>query len=105
MNKRIDNLIRDLGSKDYNKRQAAADALRNMGPAAYDRIRDAAKNNPDPHVRDQASKILDQYRRQISSKMAGELRKMNEKDWDDLIRFTPPNWFPGEFGGVAAAGR
>jgi hypothetical protein len=51
-------LVEQLGSEDYRRRESAAAALRNAGPEAIPALRAAAKSSDDPEVRRRAAAIL-----------------------------------------------
>lgn len=55
---RIDRLIRQLGSDDYEERESATQALARVGGPALDALRKAASTNPDPEVRWRANEVV-----------------------------------------------
>src|SRR5438270_10869863 len=57
----VDDLVRDLGSDDFKKREAATQALSEAGPDAVPALEKAAKDK-DPEVRWRAEKALQAIR-------------------------------------------
>jgi hypothetical protein len=53
----VQQLIRQLGHDDFQKREAASTALTKIGPPALPFLAKEARNNPDPEIRKRANTI------------------------------------------------
>lgn len=58
LRERLAGLIEDLGHRDWRRRDAAADQLRDLGPLAYAAVQDAYDSSLDPEVRYRAEQLL-----------------------------------------------
>lgn len=56
---RITGLLRDLGSEDWEKREAASQSLAELGFLARPLLEECLKTTPDPEVRHRVEKLLD----------------------------------------------
>ncbi len=56
--RRIDGLIRQLSSDDFEEREAATQALARVGGPVLDALRKAASTNPDPEARRRADELV-----------------------------------------------
>src|SRR5262245_6531410 len=54
----IERLIKQLGSDDFNEREAASKALETVGDPALEALRKAAAGNPDAEIRHRAERAI-----------------------------------------------
>lgn len=57
-NRYIERLIKQLGSDEFEEREAAANALKKVGKPALDALREAATENADAEVRNRAAALI-----------------------------------------------
>ncbi len=66
----IERLIKQMGSDDFDEREAASKALEGIGQAALDALRDVIKKNNDAEVRRRAERVV----KSVEAKLYPELR-------------------------------
>jgi WD40 repeat protein len=56
---KIQNLIEQLGSRDFSTREQASEALRKLGESAWEPLQQALNHSPDPEVRIRAKRLIE----------------------------------------------
>jgi hypothetical protein len=76
----VDRLVKQLGSEDFNEREAATRALRRIGPSALAPIERAAAGSKDAEVRRRAAELLQlmtsgEWPREFVEELHGQFRR------------------------------
>jgi hypothetical protein len=66
----IDGLIKQLGSRKFCEREAASKALEKVGKPALERLRRAAKDDPDAEVRRRAGALVERAEQRLAPVLA-----------------------------------
>jgi hypothetical protein len=66
----IDGLIKQLGSRTFREREAASKALEKVGKPALERLRRAAKDDPDAEVRRRAGALVERTEQRLAPVLA-----------------------------------
>ena len=88
INKRVAELIRQLGSDDWQVREKATEELIEIGPLAIGEMQ-RARNNPDAEIRERAQKIIPliQWKEAFIRRLDRFISQLRTGKFEDTVLF------------------
>jgi hypothetical protein len=103
LSRKIQKLVQDLGSEDFETREKAATELKKIGKAAADALKKAAESD-DAEIRLRAKRILEEIERKKPQKRIGSSVSIQSSNGDTSYLLTPNEGDPITFKRLKSGG-